>query len=40
MSSQAILVSAKQHCIELIDDEPLTEECHCKQKTESKDNNK
>ena len=29
-SSQAILVSAKQHCIDLIEDEPLTDECNCK----------
>jgi len=28
-SSQAILVSAKQHCIELIEDEPEADDCNC-----------
>jgi hypothetical protein len=29
-SSQAILVSAKQHCIELIEEDPATDDCNCR----------
>jgi len=29
-SSQAILVSAKHHCISFIEEEPVTGDCHCK----------
>src|SRR6185436_444916 len=35
-SSQAILVSAKQHCINLIEEEPVNDDCNCNKVTVKK----
>jgi hypothetical protein len=35
-SAQAILVSAKQHCIELIDEEPEPGDCNCSSSKDKK----
>ncbi|HEV8273871.1 MAG TPA: hypothetical protein VGQ04_21310 [Chitinophagaceae bacterium] len=35
-SLQAILVSAKHHCIELIEEEPMDDDCNCSEKNKKK----